>query len=669
MKDNSHFFVALFILLYHGAISQTSETLKGIVKDQETKELLGLASIILYEKADSIPISFELSDDEGSFEMQIPKNRQLYFLEVTYIGYEAATLDLKNALPQTLIFELRTTSFSIKEVVVKDKQSLKVDKDTVTYQLDRYTDSTETYLSEALSKLPGVEVNDQGNIEVFGQEIQKLLIDGDDLTDRNYQVLANNLRADLVDEVQVYFGYSDNPLLSGFFNTDHIAMNLVLKAEKKRKINFDPLIGLGYRNRYTADISTIVLYDGLKLLSILQNSNTGKPIQYIGEITENYSSLATHFLLESSASPLHTFNTSYQKEDATRINNTFLLSNKLAFSVHEKLKFRLSLDLPRERLRRNFLNRYEFSNLPTSNYTDSINSTIHLRQQQVQCDMQANLSANSRMEIKLAYDNFLEDNNYEILGREENVHNLSRRTFYSSLVYTKKWNENWVSLLNIDYSQNDQKNAINTATERQINNTFLDVSFFEFTQNAGLASDFFSISRHLLRRTKKEPIQFNLAYLSKYNRYQQHQKTDIENTSSIHQFNLQQHELNTNLKYAHFYKGFKLKYLANAGTINMDEKNNSGISASFKELLYIKLATNIEKKLNAFNTLSMRYTFHPTTPRLTQYFNFDRQIDRYSIEQGMNQVIINTGHILQVDYNKHNPFPYFEVVQKRWTFL
>ncbi|MEM8529034.1 MAG: hypothetical protein AAGG68_30665, partial [Bacteroidota bacterium] len=71
------------------------------------------------------------------------------------------------------------------------------------------------------------------------------------------------------------------------------------------------------------------------------------------------------------------------------------------------------------------------------------------------------------------------------------------------------------------------------------------------------------------------------------------------------------------------------------------------------------LATNIEKKLNAFNTLSMRYTFHPTTPRLTQYFNFNRQIDRYSIEQGMNQAIINTGHILQVDYNKHKPFPYF----------
>ena len=203
----------LFFLTTEGS-AQSDFHLKGQILDLSSTEPLVGASVLIYNPIDSSIMSFAITNAEGNFSIKVSASQENALLEVKYIGYETKRLFLKDIEKgKPLKIQLRPASFSLNEVVVEGKQSMKTQGDTVTYNTANFSDSTELYVSELVSKLPGVEVSDRGDIMVYGKEIQKLLIDGDDLSGRNYQVLSNNLRADLIDQVEVFFNYHDNPVL------------------------------------------------------------------------------------------------------------------------------------------------------------------------------------------------------------------------------------------------------------------------------------------------------------------------------------------------------------------------------------------------------------------------------------------------------------------------
>lgn len=111
--------------------------------------------------------------------------------------------------------------------------------DTLVFVADRYKRADAIKLEALLKHVPGFRVDEQGRISFNGKEIKKLLLDGEDLTEENYQLLSRNLRSLMIDSIQVVEKFNDKRLLKGIEHKEDIAVNLILKKSFYGKGNFN----------------------------------------------------------------------------------------------------------------------------------------------------------------------------------------------------------------------------------------------------------------------------------------------------------------------------------------------------------------------------------------------------------------------------------------------
>ena len=97
-----------------------------------------------------------------------------------------------------------------------------------------------------LKKLPGVEVNDAGEIEVEGKVVEKIMVDGKEFFSGDTKLATKNIPSNAVDKIQVLRNYGDVSQLRGVQdNQDRVAINIKLKEGKKNFWFGDVTAGLG----------------------------------------------------------------------------------------------------------------------------------------------------------------------------------------------------------------------------------------------------------------------------------------------------------------------------------------------------------------------------------------------------------------------------------------
>jgi hypothetical protein len=113
-------------------------------------------------------------------------------------------------------------------VFIKSSIPLAVRKgDTVMFDAGRYRTAATFRLSDLLNQLPGFRVDERGRIYYNGKEVNRLLIDGDDLTGEHYGLISSRLRAGLISKVQLMEKYQSVKLLRGIQKGNETAVNLV----------------------------------------------------------------------------------------------------------------------------------------------------------------------------------------------------------------------------------------------------------------------------------------------------------------------------------------------------------------------------------------------------------------------------------------------------------
>jgi len=227
--------------------SQTYAQLKfqGVVVDSLDAPL-ELANVVAINKATSALESYGITDVEGKFKISLSKN-QAYKIQVSYIGME------------TLFDSLTTTTQDItKKYVLKAENMLdavnlnykipvKISGDTLIYDADSFKTGTERKLEDVLENLPGVEVNEDGQIEVEGKVVNKLMVNGKDFFDGDTKLGAKNIPSSAVDKIQVLRNYSEVGQLRGVRNNnDNVAMNIKLKEGKTNFWFGDITAGAGF---------------------------------------------------------------------------------------------------------------------------------------------------------------------------------------------------------------------------------------------------------------------------------------------------------------------------------------------------------------------------------------------------------------------------------------
>ncbi len=223
-------FLTLILLCAVGT-SFAQIKVEGVVKDS-TGNPLELVNVIAINQQTKGLESYSITNDQGRYKLALTKNIT-YTIQVSYIGMKTSdeTLSIKES---DLIknFTLEEDN-SLDEIHLTYEMPVTMKGDTLVYNADSFNKGTERKLGDVLKNLPGVEVNADGEIEIEGKKVGKVMIDGKNFFDGDSKLATRNIPASAVDKVQVLKNYAEVGQSSGVTNNmDNIAINIKLKQGK-----------------------------------------------------------------------------------------------------------------------------------------------------------------------------------------------------------------------------------------------------------------------------------------------------------------------------------------------------------------------------------------------------------------------------------------------------
>ncbi len=225
------------LVLFNATWSQQA-SLKGNITDTVNKQQLSNAVICLLNSSDSTLYKFIRSNSNGEFEFSNLKKGK-YIILVSYPSYADYfdTLSLQeNSNIEYGKVMLTTKVHLLEDVIVRQKvAAIRMKGDTLEFKADSFKVSANANVQDLLKKLPGITVNNKGEITAQGQKVQKVLVDGEEFFSDDPAVVTQNLRADAVDKLQVFDKKSDQANFTGIDDGEKIkTINLQLKEDKKK---------------------------------------------------------------------------------------------------------------------------------------------------------------------------------------------------------------------------------------------------------------------------------------------------------------------------------------------------------------------------------------------------------------------------------------------------
>jgi len=239
MKFSIFTTIVCFILFSNTVYSQKPSriTIKGILQDT-THEVIPFATVMLLNPADSSLANFTTSNDKGSFQFNNVKNSS-YLLKVSHVSY----LPLQKMITPSAtdvndmqMVEMKPISQTLMEVVIKAaKAPLRIRGDTVEYDATTFKVPPGSTVEDLLRRLPGIDVDAEGNISTQGKDVKRLYVDGKTFFGNDPKSVTKNIGAEAISKVQVYNEKSEQSQLTGIDDgSKEKAMNLELKEEYKK---------------------------------------------------------------------------------------------------------------------------------------------------------------------------------------------------------------------------------------------------------------------------------------------------------------------------------------------------------------------------------------------------------------------------------------------------
>lgn len=196
------------------------------------------ATVVLMNPSDSSLVSFVVADTEGRFILRnAASGSQL--LKVTSLGYRSYTRQIVppqkgNVLDLGVVYLLAMTSTLEAVEVSADRPPVTVKKDTIEFNAASFQTQQNAVVEDLLKKLPGIEVDNDGNITAQGEQVKNVTVDGKKFFGSDPKVATRNLPADAVDKVQVFDKLSDQAAFTGIDDGQREkTINLELKADRR----------------------------------------------------------------------------------------------------------------------------------------------------------------------------------------------------------------------------------------------------------------------------------------------------------------------------------------------------------------------------------------------------------------------------------------------------
>lgn len=627
--------IALLITLLFNFIPSFSQTtIIGQVRD--SIGVINSASLVLKDSLSKSIIAFTYSDKNGDYKLKTQNNRN-FILEINSLGYSSETVPIKLAPNQSQLrvdVYMRSEAESLNEVVIQAEQPISVKKDTINFKTKYFVDGTEQTVEDLLKKIPGLNVDSEGTIKLGNQEIEKLMVDGDDLFERGYKILSKNMPAYPIEEVELLKNYSNNHLLKGVEESDKVALNLKLDEKSKRiwfgnlesSIGNDSfyqlkgnLMNFGKKNKYyfLTNMNSI----GYNATGDIENLIRPFRINEPASIGDNQS---VSSLLNLSPNTLNF------KQERTNFNNAELVSLNVIFKPTDKLKIK-TLGFFNWDETDFFRNSTEIVNVSGTNFTNIEDYQLQNNKRIAfgKLDFIYNISKTKMLEATTKYNNGdFNDNSNLLFNGNSTIENLQHQNtlFDQKINYTNKFKDNKVFLLTGRFI--DEKTPQNYA----INQFFYQDLFPSFNnannvkQQSTNQMQFAGVNAHLLDRKENG----HLLELQLGNEYRKDILSStfslLENNTVLekpmgyqNQTNYIVNDLYFKSKYRLKLKDFGIVAKLNAHQLfNQLENNNV---SSKQSPFFINPSLGFDWEIDNKNKISSTYSYNTTKAKVLDVFS------------------------------------------------
>lgn len=479
--------LVLFILSFN---SKAQTSISGLVTDVSNKPIPS-ASLILKDENNKI-ISYTYSNELGKFQLNAIQNGNLN-LFVNSMGFEQKSLSISpdNKESNTITFVLLAKSQELKEVIIKSVRPITLDGDKVTYDVKAFAQGNEQVVEDLLKKIPGLNIDATGTIKVGNQEVEKVMIDGDDMFEKGYKILTKNMPVNPIEKVELLQKYSNNKHLKGIENSNKVALNLVLKEDAKRVWFGNIQVGYGilFENRYDYKTNLMNFGKKNKYYFLTNANNTGydatgdidnliRPQRSnepgsIGDDQSVNSILGLGFELPN------------LKKRRVNLNNAEMVSLNSIFTLSDKVKLK-TLGFFNTDENNFFRNGFQQFTVGTTTFTNT--EDFKGRKTQLmgfgKVDLAFDISKTKTLEYTGKFNKTNEKNRSDLLFNSDLLNErltANNQLFDQKLVFTNKFKDNKVFLLSGRYI--NEKTPQNYAVNQFIFNDL-------FTENANSTAQF-----------------------------------------------------------------------------------------------------------------------------------------------------------------------------------
>ena len=270
-------FVCLLLSIVTVVGYSQSSSLKGVLVDTFENKSLSNAVISLLKSNDSALVAFTRADKDGKFSINnIKPGNYLVMVTHPYLGDRFEPLDLTDGSASDLgkVYMIPKMKL-LTEVIIKSGSPIRIKGDTTIYTADSFKVRAGANVEELLRRLPGIQVDQNGEITAMGERVKKVLVDGEEFFGSDPGIATKNLRADKVKEVQVFDKKSDQAEFTGI--DDGVRDKTINLKMKEMKGYFGKVeAGGGLNERYNSAIMLNAFQAKRKLAGYGIMSNTGQ---------------------------------------------------------------------------------------------------------------------------------------------------------------------------------------------------------------------------------------------------------------------------------------------------------------------------------------------------------------------------------------------------------
>jgi hypothetical protein len=278
------------VCLVTTSASGQSGNISGKITDSSGKKTLPLTTVTIFKAKDTTIITYRLSSDGGEFKIPgLPFDVPLRLM-ATYSGFDAFRKDFVLTAAQPAInfgsIKMAGTSKQLDEVIVyAERPPVVIKKDTIEFNASAFKTLPTALLEDLLKKLPGIQVDENGDITVNGQKVNRILVDGKRFFGDDPKMATRNLPSNMVDKVQVLDDKDEIAQNNdGDMSKIGKVINLTLKKNIKKALFGKLYAGGGTNERYEAGGIINTFRDTLQMSAMAYRNNinrTGFNIQDI----------------------------------------------------------------------------------------------------------------------------------------------------------------------------------------------------------------------------------------------------------------------------------------------------------------------------------------------------------------------------------------------------